>query len=278
MSSSGWSCVALVERQAADDAQAGAVGRDRAARSARRARSPRGPTARGRARGGRSGGATSGSSSPVETARPVAMSSVGRASSSISRSSGTSMSRRQRAHSPASAVVKLGVDEDAPVRAGEADAALDRARPGGGRRGRSIVDAVDRRSRGRRRPARRGGRRRSRRAAPSASAGRSWPRRSSPGGSRPRPPARRPSRRLGRRRRPSSARSPADSSARRSSSSVDALLDALERLDDVALEALEDADGVLVGAAADSVGVVVRLGDDPPALRLGLPGSGRARR
>ena len=54
----------------------------------------------------------------------------------------------------------------------------------------------------------------------------------------------------------------------------DPLLDALERLDDVALEADQDADGVLVGAAADPFRVSVRLGDDP--LALGLGGLGEA--
>jgi hypothetical protein len=49
----------------------------------------------------------------------------------------------------------------------------------------------------------------------------------------------------------------------------DALLDALERSDEVALEADQHADRVFVGAAADLVGIVVRPGDDPPALRLG---------
>ena len=53
---------------------------------------------------------------------------------------------------------------------------------------------------------------------------------------------------------------------------VDALLDALERLDDVALEPDEDVDRVLVGAAADLFGLVLGLGDDPAALGLGLLG------
>ena len=46
----------------------------------------------------------------------------------------------------------------------------------------------------------------------------------------------------------------------------DPLLDALERLDDVALEADQHADRVLVGAAADLVGVAVGVGDDRAAL------------
>jgi hypothetical protein len=49
-----------------------------------------------------------------------------------------------------------------------------------------------------------------------------------------------------------------------------ALLDALERLHDLALEPDEDADGVFVGAAADLLGLVLALADDPSALRLGL--------
>jgi hypothetical protein len=53
---------------------------------------------------------------------------------------------------------------------------------------------------------------------------------------------------------------------------VDALLDALEGLDDVALEADEDVHGVLVRASADLLGVGFRLAQDPAALRLGLLG------
>ena len=58
----------------------------------------------------------------------------------------------------------------------------------------------------------------------------------------------------------------------------DALLDALERLDDVALEPDQDADRVLVGATADLVGVLVGVADDPPALRPRPTASARARR
>ena len=49
----------------------------------------------------------------------------------------------------------------------------------------------------------------------------------------------------------------------------DAILDALERLDDVTLEAYEDTDRVLVRPAPDVVGVAVRGGQDLPALALG---------
>ena len=53
---------------------------------------------------------------------------------------------------------------------------------------------------------------------------------------------------------------------------VDALLDALERLHDVAFEPDEDVDRVLVRAAADILGVRLGLADDPPAVGLGLLG------
>ncbi len=52
----------------------------------------------------------------------------------------------------------------------------------------------------------------------------------------------------------------------------DALLDALERLDDVALEPDQDTDRVLVGAAADLLGVAMGVGDDLAALGLGRLG------
>jgi hypothetical protein len=53
---------------------------------------------------------------------------------------------------------------------------------------------------------------------------------------------------------------------------VDPLLDALERLDDVALESDQDVDGVLVGAPADLLRDLLRFGDDPAALGFGLLG------
>jgi hypothetical protein len=51
-----------------------------------------------------------------------------------------------------------------------------------------------------------------------------------------------------------------------------ALLDALEGLDDLALESHQDTDRVFVGAAPDVVRDVLGLADDPPALGLGLLG------
>jgi hypothetical protein len=51
-----------------------------------------------------------------------------------------------------------------------------------------------------------------------------------------------------------------------------ALLDALEGLDDLALEPNQDAHGVLVCAAADLLGLVLRLADDPAALGFRLLG------
>ena len=71
---------------------------------------------------------------------------------------------------------------------------------------------------------------------------------------------------------PSPSSAPRPSDARRSSSSVDPLLDALERLDDVALETDQHADRVFVGAAADLVGVAVGVADDHAALGLGRLG------
>jgi hypothetical protein len=53
---------------------------------------------------------------------------------------------------------------------------------------------------------------------------------------------------------------------------IDALLDALERLDHVAFEPDQHADGVLVGPAADLFGVLLGLADDPSTLGLGLLG------
>jgi hypothetical protein len=53
---------------------------------------------------------------------------------------------------------------------------------------------------------------------------------------------------------------------------VDALLDALERLDDIALQADQHVDGVLVGAAANLLGVGLGFADDAAALGLGLLG------
>jgi hypothetical protein len=53
---------------------------------------------------------------------------------------------------------------------------------------------------------------------------------------------------------------------------VDALLDALERLDDVALQPDQDVDGVLVGAAPDLLGVLLGLAYDAAAVGLGLLG------
>jgi hypothetical protein len=53
---------------------------------------------------------------------------------------------------------------------------------------------------------------------------------------------------------------------------VDPLLDALERLHDVALEPDENVHRVIVGAAPGVLGVRLGLGDDPPALGLGLLG------
>jgi hypothetical protein len=52
----------------------------------------------------------------------------------------------------------------------------------------------------------------------------------------------------------------------------DPLLDALERLHDVALEADQHVDCVLVGAASDLLGVAFRVGDDPAAVSLRLRG------
>jgi hypothetical protein len=49
----------------------------------------------------------------------------------------------------------------------------------------------------------------------------------------------------------------------------DALLDALQCLDDVAFEPDQDAHGVLVGPASNLVGVTLGVGDDAPALLVG---------
>ena len=102
ISSSGWS-LTLVEWQATDRAQA----RSRAgpvAPSAPRARWRRIPTATSRVRGSVSRSASG--SDAVSTARPVARSIEGRYSSSRSMSIGVASGRRQRAHSPASAVLR----------------------------------------------------------------------------------------------------------------------------------------------------------------------------
>ena len=138
--------------------------------------------------------------------------------------------------------------------------AVRRTWPAIGRREDEVLGQVDaarrrrRRSRVGTRRRRRAARRRSRRAARRAG-GRSWPERLG----RvlcPRPPTSGP--------RPSAGRASSSTTIWRAPlvEHRDPLLDALERLDDVALEADQHADRVLVRAAPDLVGVAVGLGDD----------------
>ena len=241
--------------------------RDRAARSARRAGSPRGRRSRGRARDGRvRRSCSSPSPGSGRIAAPVWMSIEGSASSSILIWIGISMSRRQRAALGRDRRREVGGDDQAAVRAGEPDVALDRVGQA------EVVAEVDRR---RRRlvvasraglvgqqtgdvpdewrcegPAR-GHRRTGSRASSSSNSG--WAGQPASGSSVP-------------------FSSSARRSERRASSRSMPLLDALEGLDDVALEPDEHVDGVLVGAAADVLGVGLGVGDDAAALGLGLLG------
>ena len=116
----------LVERQPADDAQAGAV---RAAQRGDRL----GQLDRLTDRRLEIELVVVGQAGDVglvvgRTGRPVAMSSEGRNSSWSRSSTGRTTSRRQRLHSRSSAVVRSAVGEDPAVRAEQADAALDRGR------------------------------------------------------------------------------------------------------------------------------------------------------
>ena len=165
---------------------------------------------------------------------------------------------------------QVGVGQDAAVGPQEPDPAVDRLRRAAGpRRGRSSTPSTSKT-----------------RSAPGSSASSPATFQASGPSSDPldvtagcwtaRPPRPPIARRRLRRRRRRSPRSPSDGAALVEQG--DALLDALERLDDVALEADQDADRVLVGAAPDLVGVAMGVGDDLAALRRRPTGSGRARR